>query len=86
MTGAVKTIITCEPAAESATPCPAGTAPVVTSAYLLDASAQHQVEAAFSPVDYASASSFGMIAFCPLIGLWVFTQLFKGPIRAINRN
>jgi hypothetical protein len=86
MFGAVKTVITCEPAAETAAPCPAGTAPAITTAYLLDVTAQHQVDAAFSPVDHASASSLGLHVFSLLIGLWLVTVVLRVPIRALNRR
>ena len=84
MFGAVKTVLACEAAVETVAPCPAGTAPFPVSAFVLDAAAQAQVEAALGPVAFSESSAFWAIAFVSVIALWSLTQIFSHTRRAIR--
>lgn len=84
MLGSVQSVIACLPAAETVAPCPAGTAPSVLNAYLIEASAQPQFEASFAPIDFVQASSFWSIAFVAVISLWALSQVFRSVRRAIR--
>lgn len=84
MLGAVQQVVACLPSGETVAPCPAGTAPGVLNAFLIDASAQAQFEASFAPVDYSQAASFWAIAFVAVISLWSLSQLFNHSRRAIR--
>ncbi len=84
MLGAVQSVIACLPAAETAAPCPAGTAPAVLNAFLIEPSAQAQFEASFAPVDFVQAGSFWAIAFLVTVSLWSLSQVFSHARRAIR--
>ena len=84
MFGTVKTVIVCSPGSGEQTICPAGTVPSVTSAYLIEPSAQAQFDAAFAPVDYAQASGYWAIAFAMVVGCWSSAYFFSIVRRAIR--
>lgn len=84
MLGSVQSVIACLPAAETVAPCAAGTAPGVLNAYLIDASAQPQLEASFAPIDFVQAGSFWAIAFVAVLSLWSVSQVFRSVRRAIH--
>lgn len=84
MLGAVQSVIACLPAAETVAPCPAGSAPSVLSAYLIEPVAQAQFEASVSPTDFAEATSFWLIAFSSVLILWSLSYVFGQARRAIR--
>ncbi len=84
MYGSVQSVIICQASPDTVSPCPTGTAPVITSAYLLDPVAQGQVDAALAPIDYSVSSAFSLLAFVSVIGLWSLSQLFSHTRRAIR--
>lgn len=84
MFGAAKTVLVCEAAVDTVAPCPAGMAPATTSAFVLDASAQAQVDAALGPIAFSESGAFWAIAFVSVIALWSLSQIFSHSRRALR--
>lgn len=81
--GVAEIVVVCRSSDVTASPCPAGFAPVTTNAYLLEPSAQASLEVALGPVDYAqSAQIGGLIVLCG-VSLWALLQVFRAGRRAI---
>lgn len=82
--GSLKTVVICEPSATPAAPCAAGEAPYTLQAYVLEPSAQLQLEGLVSPVDFAQASFFWAASFAFVVSIWSLAHMFSTARRAIH--
>jgi hypothetical protein len=84
MFGSLESVLVCKAAGSTVDPCPAGQAPAIVSAYILDVSAQSGMDAALAPIDFAQASVFWGLAFALVLAVWSLAHLFRQVNRAIR--
>jgi len=76
-------IIVCSANAVAAAPCPAGTGPTVTEAYILSNTAAQYIEPSAAPFDPATAVSFWGIAMSAVLLCWFTAWAAKQIIKAV---
>lgn len=72
--GSVQSVLVCVAADVGQAPCPAGTAPAVVQAYVLDASQAASIEAQYEPFDYAKAAEVWGFAFTFVVSLYLVAK------------
>lgn len=74
--GAVQTILVCQPAADTVAPCPAGSAPVPTQAYVLAPDQAGFLDAATAPYDFVAGGQFWLAAFVFTLTLYFGSRIY----------
>lgn len=85
-TGAVKTILVCEPSATPSAPCPAGQAPAATTAYVIEASSASYIDSATEPFDYGVASAFWVASFSVVCLIYFTSRFIEEIIDLVKRG
>jgi len=73
--GSLQTILVCQASATPALPCPAGSAPVSVSTYVLDATSQGYLDTLNTPYDYERGAA-----------LWAWGFIFIMTLAVISRG
>ena len=84
--GSIQTVLICAPSQTTQSPCPTGSAVVVTQAYLIDPAQATAFEAALQPFDYSVAASAFGLAFSSVVGLYLVARSAGTILNFIRRG
>lgn len=82
--GTQQIVLICAPGAAAASPCPAGTGPAISNAYLLDTTAASWVEDYSAPFSFAQAGMIASASLSTVLLCWFIAYLVKQVVKAVR--
>lgn len=83
-TGSLQSVIVCQASSTELAPCPAGQAPAVVQAYVLDPASSTFLDAIAQPFDYANGSAFWLSAFMFTLALYIGSRIYAAVIGVVR--